>query len=117
NVHTMPYAAAGIREDQSKSEEEILKMRYQASHNMFVANAKAVKLGHAIIEDSQIGCMLSFSGIYPNTSKPEDVLRTLELEQRSYFYSDVVMNGEYPYYTKKLLKNHNIELNIEENDL
>src|SRR5699024_1764792 len=51
------------------------------------------------------------------TSKPEDVLRTLELEQRSYFYSDVMMNGEYPYYTKKLLKNHNIELNIEENDL
>ncbi|WP_042143541.1 glycoside hydrolase family 1 protein [Paucisalibacillus sp. EB02] len=117
NVHTMPYAAAAIREDKAENEAESLRMRYQAAHHMFVANAIAVKMGHEIIADSQIGCMLSFSGIYPNSCDPRDVFRTLELEQRSYFFADVMMNGAYPYYAEKLLGNTFSQLEILEEDL
>ncbi|MDY6442096.1 family 1 glycosylhydrolase [Enterococcus avium] len=117
NVHTMPYAAAAIRVDKTNSEKESLQMRYQASHNMFVANAIATRLCREIVPKSHIGCMLSFSGIYPNSCDPKDVFTTLELEQRSYFFSDVMMKGKYPYYTKKFLHENNIELNILDGDL
>lgn len=117
NIHTMPYAAAAIRVDKAVNEDESIRMRYQAAHNMFVANSIAVKLGHEIIPESQIGCMLSFSGIYPNSCDPKDVFSTLELEQRSYFFADVMMKGKYPYYTEKLLKKSNFHLNIKEEDL
>lgn len=115
NVHTMPYAASAIRTDMAKDIDESLKMRYQASHNMFVANSIAVKLCHEIIPESQIGCMLSFSGLYPNSCDPKDIFSTFRLEQRSYFYSDVMLNGEYPYYAKNLFNQNNIT--IEEKDL
>ena len=117
NVHTMPYAASGIRVDKAENEDESLRMRYQAAHHMFVANALAVKLGHEINSDSQIGCMLSFSGTYPNSSDPKDVFANLELEQRSYFFADVMMKGAYPYYTEKLLGKTFAELEILDEDL
>src|SRR5699024_9872844 len=67
NIHTMPYAAAGLRVDKSTDDKESLKMRYQAAHNMFVANALATKHCHEIIP---------FSYMYPNTYDPKDVLLT-----------------------------------------
>lgn len=117
NVFTMPYAAAAIRVDKAKTADEDLQMRYQASHNMFVANAIAIKLCHEIIPDAQIGCMLSFSGVYPNSCDPKDVFATLEIERRSYFYADVMLKGKYPNYIKKVFKKHNIEIKKGENDL
>jgi 6-phospho-beta-glucosidase len=45
---------------------------FQASHNMFVANAKAVKFSHELMPNAPIGCMLSLSNVYPNTKMPID---------------------------------------------
>jgi 6-phospho-beta-glucosidase len=113
NLHTIPYAAGAII---YSSEESKLQELYQAAHYMFVANAAATKLGHEIIPDAKIGCMLSLSGVYPNTCDPEDVFAAYELRRRSLFFSDVMMRGYYPGYVKRIWSKHNIQLETEPGD-
>lgn len=90
--------------------------RYQSLHHLFVANALAVKLGHEINPDFKIGSMLSLSGIYPETCRPEDVMGTVEFRRRALFFSDVMMRGEYPAYAPAFFEQMNVKLAMEEGD-
>ncbi|WP_352416799.1 family 1 glycosylhydrolase [Clostridium tertium] len=114
HAHTLPLIAAAIvvKEDENK-----LQDIYQASHNMLVASAKAVIMGHGINKDFKIGCMLSLSPIYPASCKPEDVFESYELRRRSLFYSDIQMLGEYPSYFKRIAKENNITIEMEDEDI
>ena len=114
HAHTLPLIAAAIvvNEDENK-----LQDIYQASHNMLVASAKAVIIGHEINKDFKIGCMLSLSPIYPASCKPEDVFFFFFLRRRSLFYSDIQMLGEYPSYFKRIEKENNINIEIEDEDI
>lgn len=47
---------------------------YQAHHHIFIANAKAVELGHKINPDFKIGMMAAVIPSYPMTCRPEEVL-------------------------------------------
>lgn len=114
HAHTLPLIAAAIvvKEDENK-----LQDIYQASHNMLVASAKAVIMGHEINKDFKMGCMLSLSPIYPASCKPEDVFESYELRRRSLFYSDIQMLGEYPSYFKRIAKENNITIEMEDEDI
>lgn len=114
HAHTLPLIAAAIvvKEDENK-----LQDIYQASHNMLVASAKAVIMGHEINKDFKIGCMLSLSPIYPASCKPEDMFESYELRRRSLFYSDIQMLGEYPSYFKRIAKENNITIEMEDEDI
>ncbi|MDU5110667.1 MAG: family 1 glycosylhydrolase [Clostridium sp.] len=113
HAHTLPLIAAAIvvKEDENK-----LQDIYQASHNMLIASAKAVIMGHEINKDFKIGCMLSLSPIYPASCKPEDVFESYELRRRSLFYSDIQMLGEYPSYFNRIAKENNINIEMEDVD-
>lgn len=114
NVHTIPFAAAAIKPDKT---DHPMQCKFQAAHNMFVASAKANKLCHEIIPEAHIGCMLSLSGVYPNTCKPEDVLGAYQLRRRSLFFSDVMMRGYYPSYTERWFEEFDVHLDIQPGDL
>lgn len=113
HAHTLPLIAAAIVVDEDENK---LQDIYQASHNMLVASAKAVIMGHEINKDFKIGCMLSLSPIYPASCKPEDVFESYELRRRSLFYSDIQMLGEYPSYFNRIAKENNINIEMEEED-
>lgn len=91
------YTRLGCRRTDSQA-------RYQAMHHLFVANAKAVALGHSINSDYKIGCMLALSGIYPLNCKPENVMGALNFRRRALFFSDVMMRGYYPSYTDAMFE-------------
>lgn len=112
--HTLPLIAAGIK----VSDEDINKLQdiYSASHNMLVASAKAVIIGHEMNNQFNIGCMLSLSPIYPATCRPEDVFESYELRRRSLFYSDIQMRGEYPSYFNRIAEENNINIEISNED-
>jgi 6-phospho-beta-glucosidase len=114
HFHTIPLAAGGIL---INDEETKLQDIYQASHHVFVASAKAVKLCHEIIPDAMIGAMLSLSPIYPYTCDPEDIFDSYQLRRRSLFYSDVMIRGYYPSYVKRIWEEHHIHVEIEAGDL
>lgn len=90
---------------------------YQAAHHMFVASAKANELCHEIIPDARIGMMLAGMQSYPATSEPEDVFQTILQKNKTFFFSDVMLRGEYPYYTTSMFKELGVTLEVTDGDL
>lgn len=114
NMRRMPGGAGGIFFKPGENESEVI---YQASHNMFVANALAIKKCREIDKDAKIGVMLSLSNNYAYSCKPEDVFDTMLLRRRSLFYGDVMIRGEYPRYINRLFEEESVQLDIHEGDL
>lgn len=100
-----------------KPGENKMQAIYQASHNMFVANAKAVKLCHEIIPNAKIGVMCSLSNIYSNTCDPKAVFETMDCRRRSLFYPDVMLRGYYPNYIYRLWHENDVHISMEKEDL
>jgi len=109
-----PFTGGGLLfEDGVRNEQDI----YQAAHHQFVASSLAVKAGHEIIPDSQIGCMIAASVTYPYSSKPEDMFAALSKDRNTLFFADVQSRGYYPTYINNYFVEQGIELEIEEGDL
>ena len=65
-----PFTNSGIVYEEGDDREAIM---YQAAHYELVASARAVKIGHEINPDFQIGCMIAMCPIYPATCNPKDI--------------------------------------------
>lgn len=89
---------------------------YNAVHNMFLASAKAVKLGHQMMPGSMFGTMYALSELYPATCKPEDVFRRLQARRESYYFVDTMARGAYPAYAKDLLARRGVTLKTQPGD-
>lgn len=99
-----------------KEGEDPLQVKYQAAHNELVASALAVKIGHEINPEFQIGCMLAAGSVYPYSCNPEDVWESRKKDRENYFFIDVQARGEYPAYAKKFLEKQGITLQTEPED-
>lgn len=83
--------------------------RYQAAHNMFVASARVVKLGHEMIPGSQFGAMYALSTVYPRTCKPEDMLATQAELRENWYFVDTMGRGYYPRFADEILQHHGVK--------
>ena len=88
----------------------------QAHHHLFVASAKAVKLGHAINPNFKIGMMVSYIPSYPMTCKPEDVCEAIQFNHEKEFFMDVQCRGEYPQYRLNMYEDNGVNLKVEPED-
>lgn len=113
NMRRNPWYVGGIILEEGENKMQAI---YQASHHMFVANAKAVKLCHEMIPDAKIGAMCSLSNIYPNTCDPVAVFETQDVRRRSLFFSDVMLRGYYPSYSYRLWKENDVHVAMEPGD-
>ena len=105
----------GMTLKENENNEQLL---FQACHNVFVAHAKATKLMHEICKDGQMGGMVVYTTLYPNSCDPLDVLQTCKSKELLIdFYLDVFVNGEYPTYLLKYLENNNIKIEIHDEDI
>lgn len=99
-----------------KEGENPLQVKYQAAHNELVASALAVKIGHEINPDFQIGCMLAAGSVYPYSCNPEDVWESRKKDRENYFFIDVQARGKYPAYAVKFLEKQGISLEMAPED-
>ena len=91
---------------------------YQHLHYQFVASARAVQIGHAINPDYMIGCMICGITYYPFTCDPKDILFSRHKWEKGLFYcGDVQCFGKYSAFSKRLWKEHNVTLDITDQDL
>lgn len=90
----------------------------QAAHHQMIASAKAVRMGHEICPEYQIGCMLAASRctVYPRTCNPVDVQMAWEDANRHYFFTDVQCRGYYPAYQQKYYEREGIHIQMEKED-
>ena len=108
------WTNSGVRFSQFENKKKAL---YQVVHHELVASALVVKKGHAINPDFQIGCMLSFVPIYPETCRPDDVMLAQEQMRKRYLFGDVYVHGEYPRYLLKWWERDGIDIAMEPGDL
>lgn len=97
--------------------DDLESAKYQGLHHMIVASAKVRKIAKEINSDLQVGVMNSSLIAYPATTDPEDVLATLQQNNRSLFISDVLAFGYYPQDLLRYFEEKKITVNIEDEDL
>lgn len=122
NVLTNPFTCSGVvlpdpHDGTHNPYKGNWQMKYQVSHNQFVASAKAVIKCHEIDPNAKIGNMLCRLENYAETPKPEDQLQVLFEDHFNWFYSDVQAKGEYPYYMKRFFDENDIHIEMEPGDL
>ncbi|MDO4345176.1 MAG: 6-phospho-beta-glucosidase [Eubacteriales bacterium] len=108
-----PFNSAGIYTSFEKLSEQEL---YQAVHHELVASALAVKIGHELMPEAKIGCMILSMPMYPLTPAPEDVIAAMEEEHKNDFFGDVHVRGEYPGYIKRYFREHGIQIQFAPED-
>ncbi|GAU77402.1 glycoside hydrolase family 1 protein [Fusibacter sp. 3D3] len=108
-----PFMSGGIITPKEALSKQDL---YQAIHHELVASALATKIAHEINPSMQIGCMVLAMPVYPMTPKPEDVMKTLELDRSNLLFSDIYVRGYYPSYAKRLFKENDVVIHMEDGD-
>ncbi len=108
-----PFMSGGIitpKEELSKQD------LFQAIHHELVASALATKIGHEIMPDAKIGCMVVAMPIYPLTPHPDDIIKMLETDRSNLLFSDIHVRGKYPSYAKRLFEENNVHIQMESGD-
>ncbi|TDW25089.1 6-phospho-beta-glucosidase [Breznakia blatticola] len=103
----------GIAEDLV---ENLAEAKYQGVHNEMVASARVTKYAHEHYPDVEIGMMLCGGPTFAASSKSEDVLGSMKLNQMEYFYADVLLRGYYPNYAFAFFKDKGINITFYEGD-
>ena len=111
----IPFFGGGIIINENENANQV---KYQAAHHLLVASALVTKKAKEInAEDFMIGCMMAAGEIYPYSPHPDDVLKAVKENQSQYMFIDVQSKGYYPFYTKRLFKDLNVNLEIKAGDL
>ena len=109
-----PLLSGGILTPKS---ELSLQDLYQACHHEFVASALATKIGHELIPEAQIGCMILAMPTYPLTPAPDDMIAVMRAEHFNDFFGDMHVRGIYPGYMKRYFRENGIEIRATEEEL
>jgi 6-phospho-beta-glucosidase len=111
-VHA-PFLSGGIMTEKEKLTKNDV---YQAIHHELVASALATRIGHELMPDSKIGCMVIATPVYPLTSNPDDIIKMQERDRENLLFTDVHVRGKYPVYAKRLFKEKDIQIKMEPGD-
>lgn len=110
----IPYIGGGATAGEGENPKQI---NYQMAHHQFVASALAAKSLREINPKAKIGCMVAAGHYYPYSCHPDDVFLAMELERKVLFYMDVMSRGYYPSYTKRMFKEYNVNIKMEDGDV
>jgi 6-phospho-beta-glucosidase len=113
SVLMQPYMSGGIFTAKENLTQQDL---YQAIHHELVASAMAVKIGHQMMPEAKIGCMMLAVPHYPLTPNPDDVLKAMREDQENLYFSDVQVRGAYPNYMNRYFAENNIKIHMEPED-
>jgi 6-phospho-beta-glucosidase len=108
-----PFMSAGINTPKHELTEQDL---YQAAHHELVASALATKIGHEIMPNAKIGCMILGITVYPLTPDPADVIQMMLQDRETLLFADIHARGKYPTYILNYFKANNIVLEVTSED-
>ena len=108
-----PFMSGGIMTPKEELKEQEL---YQAVHHELVASALAVKLGHQLMPEAKIGCMILGITVYPLTPDPKDIIATMEKDRETMLFADIHARGRYPKYLLNYFEEKGIQIQMEPED-
>ena len=113
SILNSPFMSGGI----STPKEELTESQlYQAIHHEMVASASAVKIGHEINPEFQIGCMILSMPVYPLSPDPADVIQAMEESHLHDMFTEIHVRGEYPGYMRRYMRERNIKVEFAPGD-
>lgn len=98
------------------NDENKYQIKYQSAHHQLIASAEAIKIGHNIDPENQIGCMLASGDYYPYSCHPNDIMEALKKNRESYFFIDIQCRGKYPSYIFRYFNEKSVSINVEKDD-
>lgn len=110
SILSSPFMSGGINTPKEELSQSDL---YNAINHEMIASAAAVKIGHEINPDFQIGCMVLSMPIYPLTPNPDDVIKAMTLNHQNEMFLEVQARGEWPGYAKRYFRENDISLEFE----
>ena len=78
--------------------------------------AAAVRAGHEINPEFQIGCMCAFVPVYPYSCHPDDVMAAVECMHERFYFSDVQVRGHYPAFARRQWEREGCRIAMEPGD-
>ncbi|EMW5871168.1 glycoside hydrolase family 1 protein [Enterococcus faecium] len=101
----------------SKDDSEYHQLKWESYYHSLLCHFQAVKLGHELLENTQIGCMLATAYAYPLTPKPNDVLSAQKHNQETMWDDlDILTTGNFTLSFLKRLENDGVTLNVTKED-
>lgn len=93
------------------------KELYQMNHHMMLAQARVMKLCHAMCPQAKIGPALNLTAMYPETCRPEDAIAAHNWEVlRCWNFADVPVFGQYHPLAMRYLEDRGLTPEIQPND-
>ncbi|MBK0038835.1 MULTISPECIES: glycoside hydrolase family 1 protein [unclassified Enterococcus] len=109
--------SGGILADKVDGNQDSMQANFQAAHHQMVAAATVTSLLHKIDSEAKMGCMIVRFENYPETTNPLTVLASLKSDQENFLFSDVLMKGYYPEFSKRLFEEKGVNINMTQDDL
>lgn len=88
----------------------------RVAHHELLASAEAVRIGHEVDPDLQIGGMVSHVPIYPFSCDPEDVMAAQVASRERYLFPDVMVRGHYPGYARAEVRREGYDIGWRDGD-
>ena len=99
------------------NDEIVYQRAYQKLHYQLVASARVTKIAHDVDHNNLVGCMIAATPTYPLTPDPKDILANFHNWQKNLSYcGDVQCKGKYPVFAQRLWNEHNVKLDITDQD-
>lgn len=93
------------------------KELYQMNHHMMLAQARVMKLCHAMCPQAKIGPALNLTAMYPETCRPEDAIAAHNWEVlRCWNFADVPVFGQYHPLAMRYLEDRGLTPEIQPDD-
>lgn len=105
------YIIAGLKYTDLDNKKQTLAT---IGYNMTLASCLAVRLGHEIDDNNQMGCVFGIEPVYPVNCDPQNVFKAFMQTDRDFYQIDAMCNGEFPKY--KIEEYKRIGLNIDVTD-
>lgn len=113
-ANRMPFFSMGVSQDMATMDESF---KTQLTHNIFLANARAIEAAKAINPDIMVSCTTYSGPIYAASSHPGDAFQAYLDTRGQDLYGDVFAWGEYPKHFWKKIKDQNLDVEITDEEL
>lgn len=108
------YIISGLKYSELTDKKQTLAT---IGYNMTLASVKAVKLGHQIDPNNQIGCVFGLTPSYPVNCNPTNVMNAFKENDHEFYQIDAMCHGKFPDYKLHQYAEQDIHLTITDEDV
>jgi 6-phospho-beta-glucosidase len=118
NEHNLYFTDEAFNISGYMKGDQTLDDMYQIFHHTMLAHARIDEFIHSRYSDVKLGGMLAYTPVYPETAKPIDIYVARKVDEfLNNNLNEVYVNGHYSNEVLTYIKNHQIDADIQKEDV